>query len=157
MSQQSTYRVDFGMCALVVCTYGLPFFILIGCVLWVGIHQARVRGLLAIEPFAVSLLFPSVPLVWLSRFRLVFAERSLAYRSWSQRESVIPYIDIASVEVSKAAPIAKAPISTHVNLKDGTFVIIYTKAFSWEAVRRLYALGEGPNNSFKPKPLRGSA
>jgi hypothetical protein len=80
--------------------------------------------------------------IWLSRYRLIFGDHDLRYRSWKLHEDVINYDDILSVEVSKATPLANAPVSTHINTKDGRVIIVYTKAFPAEAVEMLFSLGE---------------
>jgi hypothetical protein len=139
-----------------VLALGAPLWVLAACLV---ARPERFVWPQLLQPLLWALAFPLAGIVWLARYRLVFDDDSLRYRSWSLREQTIPYDQIISVELSKATPLSRAPISTHVHLMDGGYIVIYTKAFSRTAIKRLYALGSrgGPNKSFKPNPLRGSA
>ena len=89
--------------------------------------------------------------VWLSRYRLVFSVDGLSYGSLFTPERVIPYRSIESIKpiffTGRFAPPQRVLVKT----KTGEELLINTKVFSREAVKRLVALKthEGLNPSLQ--------
>jgi hypothetical protein len=131
------YHADFGTYAVWMGLCGLPLLAVPFNIAEFGWSSAAAHGL--IKVLLVIVAVEVVIALWLSRYRLMFTESTLSYRSWRASWSA-PYASIAEVVPSRVTPIAKVPIGAYVKFKDGRSELVYTKAFSLVAIRDLFAL-----------------
>ncbi|QDA56468.1 hypothetical protein [Thermomonas aquatica] len=137
MKSNRVYGADFGSYALWLGVLSFPLLALAFAFAKLGWLQFQDKGM--ILPLVFCLAAMLLLMLWLSRYRLVFTDKDLSYRSW-RRSWTCPYTDIAGVSASRVQPISQIPIGAYVNFKNGQSELIYTKAFSRAAIKDLFSL-----------------
>lgn len=139
MQSTRVYRADISSYVVWLGLFGLPFIPLALAFARFGWSQSASKGLVA--PVLLILAVEAATIVWLSRYRLVFAPEGISYRSWRASWSVA-YTGIAEILPSRVTPIAKLPVGAYVQFKSGRCELVYTKVFSMAAIKELFALGQ---------------
>jgi hypothetical protein len=85
------------------------------------------------------LVFPLLPVLFASRFRVTFSPNEFVYRRWGPTIRV-PYSDISSVEATNVTPVSKQAIGAFIVTRDGARLPFWPKLFPKEAVERFFAL-----------------
>lgn len=89
---------------------------------------------------ALCLILPLIPIVFASRFRVIFAPTEFVYRRWGPTIRV-PYSEIDRIEVTNVTPLAEEPIGAFIVTKRGQRLPFWPKLFPREAVSRFFGLG----------------
>ena len=119
--------------------FGLPLIPLVLAFAKFGWSQSVSKGL--VVPVLLILAVEAATIVWLSRYRLVFAPKGISYRSWRVSWSVA-YTGIAEVLPSRVTPISQLPVGAYVQFKSGRRELVYTKVFSITAIKELFSVGQ---------------
>ncbi len=144
MAISRTYRAETWAYVVWLGIFGIPLAILLVNFFKFGWEGASARGLLTPVILCAALMLLAA--IWLSIYRLRFAESALEYRSWYGAWSV-PYSQIRVVEASNSTPIEGLPIGVRVCLSDGSTRTVYAKVFSRAAIRELFSLMESDKSS----------
>jgi hypothetical protein len=90
-------------------------------------------------PFAWTLVFPLLPVLFAYRFRATFTPTEFIYRRWGQTIRV-PLADVDRIEVTNATPIGKQAVGAFIVTKQGSRLPFWPKLFPREAVNRFFSL-----------------
>ena len=94
-----------------------------------------------IQMLGISVLLPTMVLIFALRFRAVFSETAFAYRRWG-KTFVVRYAEIDHIEITNRTRISGDAVGAFVVTKNGARFAFWPKLFPRKAIQRFMALGE---------------
>ena len=116
---------------------------LVGIPVPFGIHNLVKQGPSPdlLEMLGVSVLLPTIVLIFALCFRASFSETTFTYRCWG-KTFVISYAEIDHIEITNRTRISGDAVGAFVVTKNGARFAFWPKLFPRKAIQRFMALGE---------------